>query len=73
MKRFLFFKLIPKGNYCYSIKKIDWQNGCVKTKLCPFYEFPSHHLEQNSKCTLINLEDDVLLDDQVKRCGINID
>lgn len=72
LKRFLFSKLIPHGEYCYEVKQIDIKNGRVKTRICPFFEFPSHELEICARCNLIGSED-FLLEDQVKCCGINID
>lgn len=70
LKRFLFSKLIPHGEYCYEIRKIE--NDRVKTRVCPFYEFPSHEFEICTRCNLSGSED-FLLEDQVKCCEINID
>lgn len=70
LKKFLFSRFIPHGEYCYEIKKIE--KNVVKTRVCPFFEFPSHELEMCAKCNLTGSED-FLLEDQVKCCGINID
>lgn len=64
---------IPYGDYCYIIKEIvkDENHGVVlRTKLCPYYV---HLSEGNSKCLYMNVdsEEDFLLDDQVKICGMN--
>lgn len=66
---------IPRGDYCYTIKKIipDSVYGYrIKVKMCPYY----HRVEDNfgdshNECKCINVKDDILLDDQCKICGIN--
>lgn len=64
---------IPCGNYCYTIVEVISYNKYsvrMKTKLCPYYVYLD---EGKSKCLLMNVssDDDFLIDDQVKICGVN--
>ena len=67
---------IPKGDYCYKIKKIvpDATYGYrAKTKNCPYYGYERKRTGNlRATCKLIN-KSDILLDDQCKICGINDD
>jgi hypothetical protein len=66
-------KNIPYGDYCYTIKEIikDNKHGIrIKTKLCPYYIYLD---DGKSKCLLMNInsDEDFLIEDQLKICGIN--
>ena len=68
IKRLIAKFRVPKGDYCYKIKKIipDKTHGfIIKTKPCPYYEN-----SYRANCKLVN-RGDILLDDQCKICGIN--
>ena len=60
---------IPHGSYCYKINNIN-QDGVQKVEYCPYFTFLENGFV---KCKLMDLtsEDDILLDDQVKICGIS--
>jgi hypothetical protein len=73
---------IPKGDYCYKIKKIapDPKYGYVThTKPCPYYSYVKkwegifEDYDRIAYCKYRNEIDYVLLDDQCKICGINND
>lgn len=67
--------VIPEGLYCYSytqdISAYEAQFGFTlpKTKRCPYWS------KQNdvAHCAYLDEEDDLLLGDQCKICGINED
>lgn len=71
---------IPKGEYCYTIKKImkNQQDGRpqIKIKTCPFWRIDKNQPEQmNGYCDFLKKGDweengTFLLWDQVKECGI---
>lgn len=60
---------IPHGPYCYaSIAPMD-ENGRMKISgMCPYWE---RRGEQNAYCAYLREEDDLMLWDQVKICGVN--
>jgi hypothetical protein len=66
-KRFWVSLFIPKGLYCYKtvtlISATKTNPPILKTKLCRYYK--------NKRCELIkDVEEDILLWDKVKACGI---
>lgn len=71
IKRLIAKFRIPKGDYCYTIKKIvpDETYGYrIVINPCPYYDGSGYR----ANCKLLN-EGDILLDDQCKICGINVD
>lgn len=66
---------IPLGNYCYTLKGV--QNGKLDIDVCPYYgKDPTKNAQENGYCTFCGLkdwEDNTMLWDMVKECGINYD
>ena len=73
--------VIPKGDYCYKIKKINKNNlqnnmPVIEMKLCPYWCWDKRYLnEEIGYCKYLKLGDkdnegSGLLWDQVKECGI---
>lgn len=60
---------IPKGPYCYNIKKVSFPEGklLIHTYQCPHW---SREQGQDAYCSYVK-GGDLLLDDQVKICGEN--
>jgi hypothetical protein len=58
--------VIPKGDYCYTITGKPYTNP---TKTCPYWEYRG---EYEAYCHFLKEEDDILLWDQVKICGVNM-
>jgi hypothetical protein len=78
MKILKFFKFIfwgyfkiPKGDYCYKIKKIvkDETKVLIKTKDCPYWKLDNEGI---GFCDYLKI-DSVLLCNQVKECGLKED
>ncbi len=64
---------VPHGPYCYTILSIEHaEDGMpiMKTRNCDYFE---RQISGRSRCGLLNVEDDFLLDDGCKICGINED
>lgn len=62
--------IIPKGDYCYTIKRINCYNGRYNIKIIPC----SYYNIEDEKCDYLNklFKNDILLDDMCKICNINI-
>jgi hypothetical protein len=65
---------IPKGNYCYTVIDNDFNIiDEIPIKLCPYWV----RTNSGAKCNLLNKEsikgDILLIWDQVKECGINLE
>ena len=69
--------LIPKGHYCYTIKKIVGTR--IEINLCLYWDKkPEFESQMNGYCHFLGTGDmcedgTSLLWDQVKECGINFD
>lgn len=68
-------RAIPKGAYCYSVKKIHESIDCVEVNPCMFWDLDSSKPSQmNGYCSYLRRGDWEtglsLLWDQVKECGI---
>jgi hypothetical protein len=65
--------VIPKGDYCYTITRQVYTNKdgipVLPIKLCPYWE---RRGEYEAYCHYLNEEDDTILWDQVKICGVNM-
>ncbi|BBW98874.1 hypothetical protein [Geobacillus subterraneus] len=65
-------KWIPKNtDYCYEVVGRE-ENGCLKTKTCPYYKRKGTNLVY-CEYTNVSSDEDVLLLDFVKTCGVNMD
>lgn len=66
--------VIPVGLYCYKIKSIDKSTGRLSIDTCPYWD----NIEEHGYCHYMECGDGdedgtILLFDQVKECGINLD
>jgi hypothetical protein len=70
-------KLIPEGEYCYSVK--THEDGFVERKTCPFWDKILDFPKQNNGYCHFRKQGDWqgsgigMLWDQCKECGLNID
>lgn len=70
-------KLIPEGEYCYSVK--IHEDGFVERKTCPFWDKIIDFPKQNNGYCHFRKQGDWqgsgigMLWDQCKECGLNID
>lgn len=70
-------KLIPEGEYCYSVKTLE--DGSVERKTCPFWNKIIDFPKQNNGYCHFRKQGDWqgsgigMLWDQCKECGLNID
>jgi len=71
--RFLYhYRKIPRGDYCYRITKIEYPDDkfsppIIWSENCPFY---FNEEDGTSKCLLTGTSGDILLDQQIKCCGL---
>lgn len=71
--------LIPPGDYCYSLIKVDAQSQRLSILTCPYWSKRSDKLEyMNGYCAYLKCgdwEDDRsgLLWDMVKECSVGVD
>ena len=65
---------IPFGDYCYEMLSFDQEKCAMNVKYCPYLKekIDPEWNEERCFCSLIGAFD-ILLDDQVKICGINDD
>jgi hypothetical protein len=60
---------IPYGDYCFKIKEIEGGCGRLKMELCPYYQYLDNG---QVSCLYLGIqEEDILLVDKVKICGVN--
>ena len=70
-------RLIPYGDYCYDIVRIDAETGRITVRNCPFWSLRDDKPSQeNGYCSYLQegdweQEGLSLLWDQIKECGIN--
>jgi len=82
--RFIRAKLVvPKGVYCYKIRKIDYDNTLsdgkpiIRTNRCPYWSWDRRYPDEDvGYCKYLNLSDrdensNGLIWDQIKECGVN--
>lgn len=60
--------LIPSGDYCYELLSVS-PEGRMQIKLCPYWNRLSTGY---AECKFVGENDDILLDDQIKICSINL-
>lgn len=63
---------IPAGPYCYQLLEVVNRPGqfpLVRTGPCSHFE----KVGETSRCNLLGVHDDLLLDDSCKICGLNDD
>jgi hypothetical protein len=70
-------KNIPQGDYCYEILSVDMDTQPLPTihvKPCPYLgkKIDAEWNEERYYCSFVK-DFDILLDNQVKICGINDD
>lgn len=61
---------IPAGPYCYQLLEIVKRPGhppLLRTKPCSHFE----NVGETTRCNLLDVEDDLLLSDSCKICGLN--
>jgi len=76
LKCFLFF-WIPRGFYCYSVKRVS-PDGSLEKIPCPFFEwkqdihrdYPQVTADYSGRCNWLDVENEPNLNDQCKICGI---
>ena len=72
--RFVMWWKIPRGAYCYRIKKVHKDTGRLECNYCPHHYLNTEKPEQlNGGCRYLGIEDDkhgTLLWDSVKECGV---
>jgi hypothetical protein len=75
-------KAIPRGLYCYTFlgyATTPKGNTVIETERCPYWRRePGKHEQESGYCEFLQKGDwmeggTVLLWDQVKECGINVD
>ncbi len=70
--------VIPKGAYCYTINRIEYNNKntppIIKIDLCPYWKYMDMRTQEPycSYCDMNGIPyDTLLLGDQCKECDIN--
>lgn len=67
--------LIPSGMYCYRVVSTDKHTGHLNIHRCPYWVLRDDKREMEcGECTAFGIkdwEDDTLLWDSVKECGVN--
>ena len=72
--------IIPKGDYCYKIDRIDFSDMSrppkIKIHLCPYWMFMDMRTKEPycTYCDHVGIAyDTILLEDQCKVCGVGVD
>ncbi len=63
---------IPSGPYCYQLLEVVNRPGqfpLLRTRSCSHFQTGG----ETTRCNLLNIQDDILLSDCCKICGINDD
>lgn len=63
---------IPAGPYCYQLLEVVNRPGqfpLLRTRPCSHFDT----VGETTRCSLLNIQDDILLSDSCKICGINDD
>jgi hypothetical protein len=61
---------IPAGSYCYQLLEVVERPGqfpLLRTRPCGHFE----KVGETNRCNLLAVQDDLLLDDSCKICGLN--
>jgi hypothetical protein len=73
--------VIPKGDYCYTIDRIEYNDNCnippsIKIDLCPYWKYMDVRTQEPycSYCDMNGIPySNALIGDQCKVCGIKDD
>ena len=72
--------VIPKGDYCYTIDRIEYNENPnyppkLKINLCPYWKYMDVRTQEPycSYCDMSGIQyDSILISDQCKVCGVNL-